>query len=289
MSGRLIKYDLLALGRTLLPLQAGIFGICLFFAAYLTWRVRTDSSLFSGYGTGESPIDNLLDGLLGFGIMLLGAIIMAGFFITLFLVARHFYLNVYSDEGYLTMTLPATIGQHIISKTVSGFIWLMIDGLVMLLGMGIILFCGFATEGLLNHEILQFVADILRTIADYSPLLFVVYPITAILGVLSSLMCVYACLAAGCAWAKKHRIALAILLIFAVYVVTSTIGSVADVVVALSTGPGSVSSFLEMSDPDQLYRYYLAVSTVRLVIDAVLIFAYGAFMHYALSNRLNLE
>jgi hypothetical protein len=62
--------------------------------------------------------------------------------VTLFLVARHFYTNIYSDEGYLTMTLPATVTQHIISKTVSGFIWLMINALVMLIGVALIVFLG---------------------------------------------------------------------------------------------------------------------------------------------------
>jgi hypothetical protein len=288
MSGRLIKYDLLALGRILLPIQGSILGLSVLASIYFTFRMR--SSL--DYNRSNTSADDLLNGLAGLGIMLLGAVFIAGFLVTLFLIARHYYTNIYSDEGYLTMTLPATINQQIISKLISGFIWILINGLVMLLSLAILLFFGTATHGLINGSIAEGIGEVVDAITANSPLLFVVYPISAIIASLSQMFCIYTCISAGCAWAKKHRIALAVLLIFGVYIVTSIISSIANGVVGVLVGSGSSFDLLFSymgAGMQPYFDYLLMTSLVGLVINIALIVAYYAFSHYALANRLNLE
>jgi hypothetical protein len=287
MFGRLLKYDLLALGRVLLPLQACIFGFCVCVTGYSTLRMRASENSLSNFEGGDSSLATLLDSLVSFGVLLLIAIILAGTCITLFLIARHFYFNLYSDEGYLTMTLPATTSQHIAAKTVSGFIWLMINSLVMILSVGIVLIFGMASEGIYSHEAVRLIGDVFQAISKNGPLLFLLYPLSLIVGLLSYLLRVYACLSAGCAWAKKHRVALAVLLIFGVSVALGAITSLADTIVTIASGY-DLFTFGENATQD-FYQYYLITSLVHLGIDLILIVAYCAFIHHTLSHRLNLE
>ena len=42
---------------------------------------------------------------------------------TVVLMLRRFYFNMLKDEGYLTFTLPATVGQHIASKMIVCITW----------------------------------------------------------------------------------------------------------------------------------------------------------------------
>lgn len=42
---------------------------------------------------------------------------------TVVLMLRRFYFNMLKDEGYLTFTLPATVGKHIASKMIVCITW----------------------------------------------------------------------------------------------------------------------------------------------------------------------
>jgi hypothetical protein len=142
----------------------------------------------------------------------------------------------------------------------------------------------------INQDVVGGFGEVFRAIADYSPLLFVVYPLSFVVSMLSYLLCIYACLSAGCAWAKKHRIALAVLLIFGVYVVTSIIGTIADSVVAIFAVQFSyLDLFMSPNFLQTGLDYLLITLAVHAVINIVLLVAYCAFMHHALANRLNLE
>ena len=46
---------------------------------------------------------------------------------TVVLMLRRFYFNMLKDEGYLTFTLPATVGQHIASKMIVCITWVSHD------------------------------------------------------------------------------------------------------------------------------------------------------------------
>ena len=50
---------------------------------------------------------------------------------TILLSAIHYYKKMISDEAYLTFTLPATPGQHLISKLVTGTVWSLVSYVVL--------------------------------------------------------------------------------------------------------------------------------------------------------------
>lgn len=81
-------------------------------------------------------------------IILYIMIIVAGSFATSIVVVVRFYKNLFSEQGYLTRTLPVTSGQHLLAKTISGSIWSMINVIVTMLSMLIVLGTPFIIENL---------------------------------------------------------------------------------------------------------------------------------------------
>lgn len=65
---------------------------------------------------------------------------------TFILVAMRFYKHLFTDEGYLTLTLPATVGHHLASKSIIAVIWFIIDLAVIIISM--VLLC--STPGFLS-------------------------------------------------------------------------------------------------------------------------------------------
>lgn len=51
------------------------------------------------------------------------------------IIARRFYVNVYGDEGYLTLTLPVKRSYIILSKLIVGMCWLMAQVVVIILSL----------------------------------------------------------------------------------------------------------------------------------------------------------
>lgn len=57
---------------------------------------------------------------------------------TLLMSGIHYYKKIVSDEAYLTFTLPATVGQHLTAKLVTGFLWSLAGILVLLMNIVIV-------------------------------------------------------------------------------------------------------------------------------------------------------
>jgi hypothetical protein len=282
MLAKLVKYDFLALGRILLPLQLGVFASCVLCSAYLAFRFRS-----MGVNTSYSSTDQLLDALLGFGLLLFFAVVVTVDLLTIILVARHFYLNSFSEEGYLMMTLPVTAHQRLMAKLISGYTWVLINVAVLLLGVLLIVFLGTASEGLINTEAAGLLGDALGDVARRSPALLFVYPLSVLLLSFSQLVSLYFCLAAGASWAKRHKVALAFLLFFAVSTVTGIITTIIDEVVTRISG--LVSPLLSLSNYRGFYDYYLATAFVDIAVSILTILVFYVFTRHLLGKRLNLE
>ena len=98
MLGKLLKYDLKALGRVLLPVQLGALVVGLMATFVLTAKsgsqgmIRLSSSIGAICSTPHSRI-SILD------VFLLPSV-FSSYFSDLLLIARHFYTTD-GDEGYL--------------------------------------------------------------------------------------------------------------------------------------------------------------------------------------------
>ena len=121
MLGKLFKYDMRALSRVCLPMV--VLSLILTALGVLSMRV------LAGFDS-----DEVLNMIVGFtlgsftGIAFIAAIslFVAGNIITYI----RFYRNLFTNEGYLTFTLPVNSGQIYYSKLFSSLIWIVITGAV---------------------------------------------------------------------------------------------------------------------------------------------------------------
>ena len=106
MLGKLIKYDLKYMNRFLILIHV------FFLAASLCIRLFLTGPLLQS-GTDFSDGKFVLPVTLTFSFYILLA---TGVYFATYLVAIiRFYKNLFSDQGYLTQTLPVTTGQHLLA------------------------------------------------------------------------------------------------------------------------------------------------------------------------------
>ena len=130
MLGKLLKYEIKAMGRVMLPLYAVmVFAACLF-----AFNLRLNMS-----GVAKFIVDRFAI-VTGF---LFGAAVLAVFVVMVIIVIQRFYKNLLGTEGYLMFTLPARTHEHILSKAISSFLWILIGGAAGLAALTIIVIALF--------------------------------------------------------------------------------------------------------------------------------------------------
>ena len=109
MLRKLMKHELRATGRVMGPL------LLLVLVAAVGGNVSTYRLLETGSGM-LNTLGVLL--LMGYTIAFVASGVMA-----FVLMVQRFYQNLLRDEGYLTMTLPVSVHEHIWAKLLVSLIW----------------------------------------------------------------------------------------------------------------------------------------------------------------------
>ena len=175
---------------------------------------------------------------------------------TLILIIRRFKGSVYDRQGYLTLTLPVSEHQIILSKLLSAFIWSLASSLVFILSIYIILVLTganfldiFSLEYLFKFYMNSFWLSV----------------ISYILSTISGILCIYLAISIGQLF-NEYRTALAVL----AYIVIQTI-------------LGFVSLNLRI---DFDYNWMISFEIVK---DLILSVAFYLGTYYILKNKVNLQ
>ena len=142
MIGRLFRHDLRALSRSLLPIHAVI--VIVVFAGMLFmgwWYYYSDNP--SEYPT---ELYNLFSLMYGVILSLCEFACVAGPVSTFIVGIIRFYTNLFTDEGQLTLTLPLSATQILLSKVLAALLWVFIDVVVLML-CSVLLFFGISGFG----------------------------------------------------------------------------------------------------------------------------------------------
>ena len=117
MLSKLLKHEFRATGRIMLPLSLIVLGTAV--GANLSVRVLMETS---------NKVLNLLGGLMiaAFAVAIFGVCIMS-----MVVMVRRFYKNLLQDEGYVMMTLPVSVHQHIWSKLIVSAVWFALTVIVV--------------------------------------------------------------------------------------------------------------------------------------------------------------
>lgn len=202
----------------------------------------------------DTPDQQLI--MLVFLALVFGGLIITLSISTLILIIRRFKGSVYDRQGYLTLTLPVSEHQIILSKLLGAFIWSLASSLVFILSIYIILvLTGANFLDIFSLEYLfKFYMDS-----------FWLSVISFILSTVASILCIYLAISIGQLF-NEYRTALAVL----AYIVIQTI-------------LGFVGLNLRI---DIDYNWMISFEIVK---DLILSVAFYLGTYYILKNKVNLQ
>lgn len=125
MLGKLLKYEIPALGRKLVPL-------------YIGWAVTAALlGLMVGPAQSKSEFGVVISGLLytaaATAVVVMGVI----------MIVQRYNRSLLGEEGYFSHVLPVTASEHIASKTIAALVWVLLSGVALILtGIIIVVFSG---------------------------------------------------------------------------------------------------------------------------------------------------
>ncbi|MBR5241753.1 MAG: hypothetical protein IKV20_01320 [Clostridia bacterium] len=218
----------------------------------------------------------------------------ASMLVVIVFVALRFYRNFYTDEGYLTFTLPARRTQLMFSKTLVGFCAI-VKQLIAILG-GVAIILAFVWDKATDETAVTSVAEIIvvaiRKLWKSDPKMFVIYAVEGFLGIIAylffDLMLIYLCISLASVIVKKARIAVAIAIFY--FANSFVIGGI-ELAVILLTLSASEGFYLLVENVPLTEQNALMVLFILALIIFLLIEAFICYMiNLAITERrLNLE
>lgn len=223
MLGKLFRYDMKALFRMMLPLTLSVLGTTL--AGTVAVRILVEMSKNS------HRMDNPFTGLFmaSMGMLVFAAVmaLVAYAVIAAVFIFYRYYKNLFTDEGYLTFTLPVSPGQILFSKSVAGILWSLIAFVVIVFCSVVMLFVG---GGIDPSDVLDAITGIFRSLWGYMGLDSVLLAMESILGMLlslvSSLLLCYLSITLGSTVVRRHKVMASIGIYLGIRVGLSIVSSI---------------------------------------------------------------
>lgn len=272
---KLMKYDLKSLNRILIILHAFLLLMTVLLRIFITGRIQLDSD-FNGL-------------LFGLSVLIYALTITGISFGTAIVIAVRFYKNLFSDEGYLSQTLPVTMGQHLLSKTITGTLWSWIDYLLLLVS----LYIGIATPELLrlyhtNQDEIMQQLGFTGAYASITPAKIVLILLVAgLIGSIANVVMYYASIVLGQLF-SSHRVIGAIACYFGLSAILSAVSFIAMFIMDLT----SANHFLLPSGPEDtinFVEYMIRVLTVSMGISLVTTLVLYILMLALMKKKLDLN
>lgn len=236
---------------------------------------------------------DLINVLLVLSILFYYLALFAGSIAIFVYIAVRYYKNVYSDEGYLTNTLPVTPREIILSKMFVGAIWTIITSVVIFFSVIILLICaamsfGDAAEWAEIYQVFRTqVLPFFRNELGMSIGIFLLLTIVSmIVGTFLSILMLYSSVSLGQLF-TKHKVAGAVIWYIAQYTIlqfgTSIIMNIPLIGVFSSTN-------VDVFFPDGTFGTFIkAVLGSSIVLSAIVSVALFFITEYMLKKKLNLE
>ncbi len=270
---KLIKYDLrsqrfLSLLLLLISLGGAVISSILMQVVIASMQ----------YGESAFAALTMLGSIMILFFMILGTFLSAS--AVILSVAIHYYKKTVSDEAYLTFTLPATSSQHLMSKMMSGSVWMILSSIVIVLDVLIIILPQVViTGGVTVSELLGYVELYFQLFfASELTTVFVLigYALNALAMMLSQLALLYLSLTVGGIVVNKCKA----LLGAGIYLGADMLVSILMQVI---TSICSAAFYSASYDAYMLFSTYLSV----VLYTAFAITCYQINRHL-LENKLNL-
>lgn len=263
---KLMKYELKATARTLIPLYIALLAFAIV------------NKIFIGTG--------LSDKLQGFGsipfilsIFGYGCTMAAVFIVTFFVIIQRFYKNLLGDEGYLMNTLPVTTVTNLTSKLSIATFWNIISGFVAILSIIIMAFKP-DTFGYFFRELFRSLSDGYAEFGVQVYIVIIEVIIAILVYLVKSLTMIYASISIGHLF-SKHRI----LSSFGAFIVLNLITTAISSAIGIAF---SIAGKTFFDNIESLWTVHL-ILVFAILFNLVFFIVYFIVTNYILKNKLNLE
>lgn len=266
MLGKLIKYDLKYGARIFIIIHAIIFAASVL--GRFLFLERLDFS---------ADANRLIAPITLFITLYLLLFISLNIGVSI-LVAARFYKNLFTSEGYLTWTLPASPLQHLWSKIISGTIWLVLNILITALSV-IILVTGDNSTAAYARIASDFTESFGMTVSQYG-LYMLLFSLFCSLG---CVIMFYVCIVIGQLF-PGHRLLCAVI---AYFIITFIIEVLAFAVMfAMGLFPAT-KDFIANTGGNAANYLFAAFKCTAVLTIFTTILEYGA-MHYIMNKKIDL-
>lgn len=268
------------------------------------WKVPTAINVFLGIMTFigiislASPFWELdirgIEIMLGLAVFFYILAIAAGSIGVTIAITVRYYKNIYTDEGYLTNTLPVTARQIILSKLFTGVIWSFITGTVVSISIFSLVYTASLSYSDVNilYEIAHDFPDLLNFFREDVGISFFLFAFLSLIYMVAStalsILKIYTAIALGQLFAR-HKVAGAVIWYIGEYVVFEIISSFLRGIPSYSNGLFTFFfsygiSYYNSYDYSVLLAMFLSIGFC-LAVCAGLYF----LTEHMLKNRLNLD
>ncbi len=267
MVKKLLKYELLHYIRALLPFELIVLVVAFF------------SRIIQIFDNGSQTYDIVFySSVVMFVISILLCLVMC--FVT---AITRYYKNFFTAEGYLTMTLPVTGNQHILSKWITAFLSVFASMIVVLFSVCV---CTFGEP---LFEILKAIGYLYKRCYQYTGFTTIFLTIegilTACIAVFYMLMLFYSCITIG-QLAKKNRILASFGVYFGYYLLTQILGTIFLILMTTTNVFNNLFNWIGTLNGDTVWHLIFGgVSLVSLILSSVLYFVCKNIIY----KHLNLE
>ena len=267
MVRKLIKYDFTSYLRLILPVQLILLGIAAL------------SRIVQIFENTKSEVYNII--FISSMVLYVIAILVCLILTTIVAIVR-FYQGMYTNEGYLSHTLPVTPAQHLFSKLIVSMLFEI--GSVFTV---IVSFC-IITLGELNIEIFKagfyILGDFFKILKADGAFYIVEFILFLIIAAVAELLKLYFCISVGQLVSRK-KILLAFGVYFGLYILTQVFGTILIVFVTLN--PDLMEKIGEwIADNGKLFTHLILCGAMLWsVIRAAVYFLISRFI---MSKKLNL-
>ena len=143
MLGKLLKFEMKASARTLLPIYAGTLLLALVCGISQAIQIRNNAEVQGAFASGTNiffrgSTHGALDTWIAFCAILVFAFCVAVTVLTIITVVQRFAKGIAGNEGYLMLTLPVSHSKVLASKLLGALLWIIIGTIVIFL-VGIII------------------------------------------------------------------------------------------------------------------------------------------------------
>lgn len=269
MLGKLIKHEFKATYKMYFLLYAGLILLSLINAIM---AIFSKGNEFVGFVQEIS--------MLVYIIML-----VAGSALSLVLVIRRFYTNLFKDEGYLSHTLPVKSSSHIFAKLLVGYVWIVVTVIVALLSILILVSPHADFAKLLNNIKMIFT---IVSAHGYMIRMVIGVIICFIIQLAAELIMMYAAISIG-QTSLNHKA----LSSFVVYIVLTVIKEFVEGIMTKFIDLKNIYTFeLEYAGRTALFEIPKGIDVflcADIVIYAVFGIAFFFVSSYFIKNKLNIE